>query len=86
LGLGQPHLGQMYQTPRLATLVKRVTELHESSLWARHCAEEFTLRWIHPLGHREKLAYECPWLADPSRESTAGRILILLSVADDMSF
>jgi hypothetical protein len=61
-------------TPRLAALVKRVAELCDFSLRVRRCAEEFTLRQIYPLGHREKLVYECPWLADPSCEPAAGKI------------
>jgi hypothetical protein len=28
---------------RLAALVKRVAELHETGLWACHCSEELTL-------------------------------------------
>jgi hypothetical protein len=60
-------------TPRLAALVRWVVELHIFGLQACHYAEEFTLRWIQPLGHREKLAYECPRLADPSCEPTAGK-------------
>jgi hypothetical protein len=67
--------GEPKMTPRLAALVRWVAELRNSSLQARHCAEEFMLRWIRPLDRREKLAYECPWLADPSRESAAGKIL-----------
>jgi hypothetical protein len=35
--------GELKMTPHLAALVKRVTELRKSGLWARHCAEEFTL-------------------------------------------
>jgi hypothetical protein len=66
--------GEPKMTPRLASLVKWVSELHDSGLQAHHCAEEFTLRWIHPLSHREKLACECPWLAHPSCEPAAGRI------------
>jgi hypothetical protein len=54
--------GEPKMTPRLAALVRQLC----------HCVVQFTLRWIHPLGHREKLAYECPRLADPSREPTAG--------------
>jgi hypothetical protein len=73
-------------TPRLAALVKRVTEPCDSGLRVRHCAEEFTFQQIHSLGRWEKLAYECTWLADPSREPTAGRILTLLSVTNDMAF
>jgi hypothetical protein len=47
-------------TLRLATLVKRVAELHDGSLQACHCTEEFTLRRIHPLGHRDMIAYDPP--------------------------
>jgi hypothetical protein len=61
----------------LAALVKRVAELREAGLKACHCAEEFTLRWIRPLGHQEKLAYKCPWLAHPSREPAAGKVFTL---------
>jgi hypothetical protein len=61
--------GEPKMTPHLAALVKWVAKLHDSGLRACHCAEEFTLRWIHPFGCLEKLAYECPQLADPSRES-----------------
>jgi hypothetical protein len=68
--------GEPKMTPCLTALVKRVAEIHDSSLWACHCAEEFTLWWIHPLGHLENMAYECPWLADPSCEPYAGRIFI----------
>jgi hypothetical protein len=60
-------------TPRLAALVKRVAELHDSSLRVCHCTEEFTLLQIHPLSRWEKLAYECLRLADPSREPTVGK-------------
>jgi hypothetical protein len=49
-------------TDRLATLVRRVTELRQARLEACHCAEEFYLRWIHPLGHRKTLAFESPRL------------------------
>jgi hypothetical protein len=61
----------------LSALVKRVAELREADLKACHCIEEFTLRWIHPLGHWEKLAFECPRLADPTREPADGTIFIL---------
>jgi hypothetical protein len=58
-----PHIdekwGEPKMTPRLATLVKRVTELCQAGLWACHYAEEFTLWRIHLLSHWEKLAYEC---------------------------
>jgi hypothetical protein len=67
--------GEPKMTPRLAALVKRVAELHDSGLWVCHCGEEFTLQWNRPLGRREKLAYECLWLANPSREPSVGIIL-----------
>jgi hypothetical protein len=35
--------GETKMTPHLAALVKRVVELHNSSLRACHCAEEFTV-------------------------------------------
>jgi hypothetical protein len=35
-----------------------------------------SLQWIHPLGHQEKLAYECPQFADPTHEPAAGKFLI----------
>jgi hypothetical protein len=66
--------GEPKMTLRLAALVKWVAELRDSGLWAHHCAKEFTLRRIRHLGHREKLAYECTRLPDPSREPAAGRI------------
>jgi hypothetical protein len=52
--------GEPKMTPRMAALVKRVVELCAVGLRACHCTEEFTLRRIHPLGHRDKLAYDCP--------------------------
>jgi hypothetical protein len=61
-------------TPRLVALVRWVVELHDFGLQACHCTEEFTLQRIRPLGHREKLAYECPWLADPNHEPTVHKI------------
>jgi hypothetical protein len=61
-------------TPRLAALVRQVNELRNSGLQVCHCAKEFTLRLICPFGHREKLAYECSRLADPSHEPVAGKI------------
>jgi hypothetical protein len=64
-------------SPRLAALVNRVAELCEAGLKACHCAEEFTLWRIRPLGGREKLAFECPRLADPNREAADGKIFIL---------
>jgi hypothetical protein len=62
-------------TPCLAALIKQVAELHKARLKACHCTEEFTLQRIHPLGRREKMAFECPRLADPSREPVDGKIL-----------
>jgi hypothetical protein len=73
---GEPEI-----TPLLTALVKWVTERCQACLRACHYAEEFTLRRIHPLGHRDKLAFECPWFADPSREPTDGKIMIFF-VAD----
>jgi hypothetical protein len=66
--------GETKMTPHLAALVKRVVELHNSSLRAHHCAEEFTVRRFRPLGQWEKLACECLWLANPNHEPTVGRI------------
>jgi hypothetical protein len=66
--------GEQEMTPCLAALVKQVAELCDFGLYACHCAEEFTLRWIHPLGCLDKLAYEFPWLADPSHEPTDSKI------------
>jgi hypothetical protein len=63
--------GEPKMTPCLAALVKWVVELCDSGLRARHCAEEFTIRQIRPLGHWEKLTYECPRLVDPCRELAA---------------
>jgi hypothetical protein len=73
-------------TSRLATLVRWVAELHDTGLWTCHCTEEFTLRQIRPLGRREKLAYECPWLADPSRDPAASKILTLFTTTADLLF
>jgi hypothetical protein len=53
--------GEQPMTLRLAALVKQVAEL----------------RQIRPLGHREKLAFEYPRLADLNREPTDGKIFIL---------
>jgi hypothetical protein len=64
-------------TPCLFALVKRVADLHAVGLRACYYTEEFTLRWIRPLSHRERLAYDYPWLADPSHEPTAGKIFNL---------
>jgi hypothetical protein len=58
-----PHVEDKWKEPkmtlRLKALVKRVTELRQAGLEECHRAEEFTLRRIRPLGHREKLAFEC---------------------------
>jgi hypothetical protein len=62
---------------RLAALVKRVAELRKAGLKACHCIEEFHLQWIHPLGHRDKYAYECPWIVDPNPEPAEGKLSIL---------
>jgi hypothetical protein len=64
-------------TPHMATLVKRVAEHCAVDLQVCHCAEEFTLQQIHPLGRRERLAYDCPGLADLSHEPTAGKMFNL---------
>jgi hypothetical protein len=52
----------------LTALVKSMAKLREAGLKACHCIEEFNLQRICSLGHREKLAFECPRLSDPSRE------------------
>jgi hypothetical protein len=62
-------------TPCLQALVNQVNELRKSGLQACHYAEEFTLRWIHPLSHQDNLAYECPQFADPTHEPAASKIL-----------
>jgi hypothetical protein len=68
--------GELEGTPRLAALAKRVTELRDVYLQACHHIEEFTLWWIHPLGHRDKPAFECPRLADPSRDPNDSKISV----------
>jgi hypothetical protein len=69
--------GEPNMIPRLTALVKRVAELRAASLWTCHCAEEFTLRWICPLGRRERLALDCPRLADPRCETAADKMFNL---------
>jgi hypothetical protein len=64
---------------RLFALVKRVAKLCEAGLKACHCVEEFHLQRIRPLGHRERLAFECSRMVDPSCEPADGRIRLLLS-------
>jgi hypothetical protein len=59
-------------TPHLQALVNRVAEICQVSLQACHCAKEFTLQWIHPLGRREKLTYGCSQFADPCPEPADG--------------
>jgi hypothetical protein len=61
----------------LDALLKHVVELRETRLKVCHCIEEFHLQRIHPLGRRDKCAYECPWMADPNREPTDGKFSIL---------
>jgi hypothetical protein len=63
-------------TDRLAALVRRVAELRQVGLEACHCAEEFYLRWIRPLGRQKTLAFESPRLADPSRDPLPCNIFI----------
>jgi hypothetical protein len=65
-------------TPHLEALVKRVTELRQAGLEACHYAEEFTLRWIRPIGRQENLVVECPQLNDPDYDPLAGKILNFL--------
>jgi hypothetical protein len=64
--------------PCLKALVKRVTELRQAGLRACHFVEEFIILRIHPLGRREKLAFEFPRLADPNRDPLATKILTSL--------
>jgi hypothetical protein len=59
--------GEQEMTTSLAALVKWVAKLCDFNLRACHCTEEFTLRWIRPLGCQDKLAYECPRLAKDRR-------------------
>jgi hypothetical protein len=56
----------------LAALTKRVVELRQAGLEAWHCVEEFYLWRIHPLGHRKKLVFECPRMADPHHKPLEG--------------
>jgi hypothetical protein len=64
-------------TDRLATLIKRVAELRQVGLEACYCVKEFYLQWICLLGHRKTLTFECPQMADPSRDPSEGDIFIL---------
>jgi hypothetical protein len=85
-----PHIkdkrGELEMAQRLAALIKQVAKLCDIGLRACHCAKEFTLWRIRPLGRHEKLAYECPRLADPSRDPTDSKILISISVVTNMLF
>jgi hypothetical protein len=67
-------------TDRLAALTKRVAELHQAGLEACHYVKEFYLRRICPLGHRKKLAFEWPRMADPYREHSEGCLFVFFSV------
>jgi hypothetical protein len=62
---------------RLATLVKRVAELRQAGLEMYLCIEEFHLELIRTLGHRKTLTFECPRMADPSRDHLEGNIFVL---------
>jgi hypothetical protein len=66
--------GEPKMALRLAALVKWLAELRNAGHRAFHYIEEFTLRRISPLDHREKLTYLCPHLADPSRKPVASKI------------
>jgi hypothetical protein len=68
--------GEPKMTSYLTALVKRVAELRDAYLWVCQCAKQFIHRWICPLGRWEKLAFECPRLADSSREAASGKIFI----------
>jgi hypothetical protein len=67
-------LTEMKMTACFSALVNRIADLREAELKACHCVEEFHLRRICPLGHCEKLAHECPRLADPGRDLAGGKI------------
>jgi hypothetical protein len=74
-----PHVDDKRKVPELMphfkALVKGVTELRKGGLRACYCTEEITLQRIHPLGHREKLTFECPRLVDPTRDPLVGKTL-----------
>jgi hypothetical protein len=72
--------------PCLQVMINRVAELHQAGLRACHCAEEFTLRRILPLGRQEKLAYECSWFANPNREPVDGKILTSFATNIELIF
>jgi hypothetical protein len=73
----QRQSGQATMMSRLAALVKRVAGLHGVRLKACDCAEEFTIQGNCLLNRHEKLDFECPWLADPSREPVDGKMFTL---------
>jgi hypothetical protein len=64
-------------TDRLAALVVRIAKLCQARLEVCHCVEKFQLRRIHPLGRQKTLAFECAWMADPSRDPSEGNIFVL---------
>jgi hypothetical protein len=64
-------------TDRLAALTKRVAELHQVGLEVCPYIKEFYVWRIHPLGRRKTLAFECPRMANPYRESSKGCLFVL---------
>jgi hypothetical protein len=64
-------------TDRLTALIKCVAELRQVGLEVCHCIEEFHLRRICLLSRRKILAFECPRMANPSRDRLEGNIFIL---------
>jgi hypothetical protein len=67
---------ELPMTDRLTALVRRVTELRQAGLEVCHCAEEFYLQRIRPLGRQKTLAFESPRLADPSHDPLLDKICI----------
>jgi hypothetical protein len=64
---------ELSMNSHLSALDNRMVILHEAGLRVCHCVEEFHLHQIHPLGRREKLAFECPRFSDPSHEPAEGK-------------
>jgi hypothetical protein len=64
----------------LKALVKQVTKLCRVGLEARHCAEDFILHRIRPLGHRDKLVFECLRFADPSHNPSGVKGFLVLTL------
>jgi hypothetical protein len=64
-------------TDRLAALIKRVAELRQAGIEVCHCVKEFHLRWIRPLGRQKTLTFECPRMADLSRDPSEGDLFVL---------